>query len=428
MENFSLTDLVVLLSLCSIVGVQSLKVRLSQGAEIHGTCCGTIGRFLDSSVATNTTGAYAFVLGNMFGPCCWGSSSAVRGIIQRSSLFPQKVKTETPIPMASASKWLTAYVILTLINDVNYNLELDTPLHTILPWWTQQVSDPRYKVTVHNLLTQTDQFGHFTGSNPLVCNTNRSRSLLNCAKEAYENTFGQSEEKGNKVGEAFTYSETGFYIMGAVAQQVSGITSFNDIFHNTVGKQCAILRENCYFDENITYNENPFSLDPGAGLVCSAEEYAKFLWAVSSRTILGGNRKLLDEADAPHTTDQKGDEDWLSEGPFYGTPFHQYAYGHWRECKFRSCTGNFEKTSSLGFYGTYPWILRTPVITTWGIIARVNTGGFLEWKEHDYPRKIMEEAVYAARVPAETANLYRGIQDNRTESLFNRNFIMPNLP
>jgi CubicO group peptidase (beta-lactamase class C family) len=59
----------------------------------------------------------------------------------------------TRINVASASKWVSSSLFMTLVRDGIMSLN-DRP-GKYLPWWTSSPSDPRYNITLKKLLSFT---------------------------------------------------------------------------------------------------------------------------------------------------------------------------------------------------------------------------------------------------------------------------------
>lgn len=79
---------------------------------------------------------------------------------------------QTVMPVASASKWFSGVTILKYAVE-QANADLDAPLHTYIPWWTNDPSDRRYNVTLRNALSFIDGYCGYEGALEELCpNTN----------------------------------------------------------------------------------------------------------------------------------------------------------------------------------------------------------------------------------------------------------------
>merc|ERR1712014_533162 len=107
-------------------------------------------------------------------------------------------------------------------------------------------------------------------------------STITCAKDAYENLFEAAP------GEKFTYTESSFYVLAAVAMEITGLSNVDSVFQELIARPLEM--EGCSF--SLWSLEKT---DPGGGLKCSAEEYGKFMRAVFGQTLV--SKKLHEEAE-----------------------------------------------------------------------------------------------------------------------------------
>jgi len=258
--------------------------------------------------------------------------------------------------MMSASKMVAAYTILSLVGAKK--LSLETPVSSILTdFWTKSAGDKRSQVKVKHLLDQTDGFPHFSGG---MGNCRRS-TTHECAKEAYERGVRSTP------GSTYEYSETSFYILGAVAIKASGMktSNFNDVFKTYLGNRLGMKCD--YRPYAQDQKKFPNKIDPGAHLWCSAYEYAKFLRAVTAKKVPGIPSHLIDLAEKPHTQRVK-----MTLGGQPVGPRIEYGYGLWRHCQTERCDSRREVTlvHSMGMYGFIPVIYRKGSQSMWMIVAR----------------------------------------------------------
>jgi CubicO group peptidase (beta-lactamase class C family) len=79
-----------------------------------------------------------------------------------------------------------------------------------------------------------------------------------CAKYAHDHLFVASP------GEKFTYSETSFFVLGAIAMKVTGLSNFDSVFQEMIARP---LGMSCDF-AGAALSKSSIKTDPGAGLVC----------------------------------------------------------------------------------------------------------------------------------------------------------------
>jgi len=291
---------------------------------------------------------FAVAVGDEEGTCC---------------TIEHGIKQSDTLSLMSASKMVTGYVILGLVNEGK--LTLNTLVKDILPWWT--ATDLRSKVRVHHLLENTDGLPTFK-----IFGMCTQKDVIGCAKEAYGR--GVKDEPGT----TFTYSETSFYVLGAIAIQVSGLPDYNAVFQKYVAEPSNMY--GCSFTGQQ---------DPGAMLQCSTVEYAKFLRLVAARALNGLPKSAFVEAEKPRT--KKGVKSMAMFG--MGLPQKQeYGLGLWRMCATKSCSDDeIVYVHSMGANGFIPSIYRLGGTSTWLIVARNVLNGIP--KSMDILRDLQPQAV-----------------------------------
>lgn len=104
--------------------------------------------------------------------------------------------------------------------------------------------------------------------------------------------------------------------------------------------------------------------DPGGGLVCSAEEYGKFMRAVFGQTLVP--KELHEEAEQVQTERASNMPMWF---PLAGEGTFHYALGSWRDAKIDGVL-----IHSMGAEGFYPYIWRKGNESHWGVFATQGLG------------------------------------------------------
>lgn len=272
-----------------------------------------------------------------------------------------------PTDMYSASKMITAYTILKLVDEGL--LSLETKAADIFDYWT--ATDGRKDVTIRHLLSQTSGVRRY----PLglaMCTDGliSDNGTKLCAKQAYDDCFPESFTPGTE----FYYTETAFYIVSAMVLEVTGLRYWDDVFQTYLAGPLGINSDSCQFSEPSF--ARAFA---GGGLKCDTENYVKILQAILGKTLFK-DITLYDEAERPHTLDAPpacgpscivGDCPCPSSGPA-GVVWH-YGLGQWTECATPRCEGGILRTSSAGKMGSYPWVDRgglTGNAPHWGLMVR----------------------------------------------------------
>lgn len=240
---------------------------------------------------------------------------------------------DTRLPMASASKWVSAVAFMKLVEDGR--LALDRPLSSHFP----DLPSHWGPVTLRQLLSFTAGVGEGHAF---------ERSPATPYADVYADLIGKPPHAA--PGVEFTYGGITMQIAGYLAEQVSG-HSWSELFAAYVARPAG-LRSSVYGHPIWSgAGVNLRSPNIAAGLHSSADDYFRFLSGLSE----GAQPALLSasslaEMEADHTSGLPQNyrppavrDEW------------SYGLGLWCERRSgRSC----ESVSSAGSYGTYPWIDR----------------------------------------------------------------------
>jgi len=149
------------------------------------------------------------------------------------------------------------------------------------------------------------------------------------------------------------YTESTFYVLGAVAMEITGLSTVDSVFQELIARPLKM--------EGCSFSNGPMrSTDPGGGLLCSAEEYGKFMRAVFGQTLV--SKELHEEAERFQTERTSNMPQRTPQGTFH------YALGSWRDAKIDGVLIN-----CMGAEGFYPYIWRKGYESHWGVFA---TQGF----------------------------------------------------
>lgn len=190
---------------------------------------------------------------------------------QKDSTFYQHeiglAKLSTKIPVASASKWLSAAVILTLVDQGL--LSLDDSIGKYLPSFSKY---GKGHPTIRQCLTHTSGFPAYPsldhkddGLGPLIDSMAKYIPLK------------------NKAGELFNYGAMSYRIVGRIAEVVSG-KSWNELFATNITSKCEMIAT-VYCHEKITPEL--------AGGACSTPgDYLNFLSMISNNGLYKGTQVI----------------------------------------------------------------------------------------------------------------------------------------
>lgn len=284
---------------------------------------------------------------------------------------------------------VSGYTVLKLVDEGL--LTLDTKAADVLDYWT--ATDGRKDVTVRHLMSLTAGLTKFpAGFGACTGGGISGNGTRNCAKQAYTSCFPASF---TKPGLEWEYSESAFYVVSAIALEVTGLNYWDDVFQKYLAGPLGVRSGECQF--TLPNKGMAFA---GGGLRCRPEEYGKILQAVLAKTLFRDQR-LFDEAERPHTLNvrrapghikdvqscnaaSKGKGCSEYQMPEWGvgrgsswrsTPGVYWHYGlcQYVECATPTCEGGPLRVSSRGMMDTYPWVDRggrSGNPPNWGIVVR----------------------------------------------------------
>lgn len=246
-------------------------------------------------------------------------------------------------PVASASKWVSAAVILRLVDQGV--LSLDTKTKALLvdrngtPW-----SGNLGEATLRHLLSFT------TG----ISGDDTSSELTLSLTEAVLRIHDDLGPTAAVPGSTFYYGSTHLRIAARMAEVATGKT-WAQIFDEQLRLPLGWAATSSY---GLTGNPNP-----AGTLSCTGREYLRFL-AMELRGGLDGSVRLL-----PQTLlDQQRDDQWgvgttIAFSPYAAvdaTKLYHYGLGNWLETadstRPPSVTNPILRVSSTGKFGWAPWV------------------------------------------------------------------------
>lgn len=262
----------------------------------------------------------------------------------RAFAYERGMSTATTVyESASTSKWVTAQVILRLVDEGILSLD-DTP-QQYLPYWTSDEGSPLSSLTLGTLLTFTSGLEQ----EPLCINLAVAQ-FSNCVEQVY------TDNLANPVAPVteFHYGSAHMQVAGAMAVAASGEADWAGVF--------AAFQAATGLFEDASY-DLPSAGNPrlAGGMHWTAEAYLAFLEAVYEGDILSSELR-----EALPSDPIAGLEISASPADAAGLAW-RYAFGHWIECAGEDCAAQ-QRVSSPGAYGAYPFIDRS--MGLYGILAR----------------------------------------------------------
>ena len=242
---------------------------------------------------------------------------------------------ETVVPIASASKWLSGALIMTLVDEGK--LSLDDAVSEYLP----EFSGDKANITIRQL------FAHTSGlPSETRCRNDKQTSLERCASEIARLRLVATP------GEEFFYAGVSMHVGGRVAEVVSG-KSWNDLFVERIATPLGMTKTD-FFAYGPTSNPRP-----AGDARSSADDYARFLQMLLREGKFNVRQILSPRAVTELHSDQTGGariEYTIYEKHRDLDPnlvLARYGVGVWRE---KAMNGQLQELSSQGALGFTPWI------------------------------------------------------------------------
>jgi len=234
-------------------------------------------------------------------------------------------------PIASCSKWFTAAMVMTFVEEGKFSL--NDYVGKYLPEFTK---DGKEFIKIRHCLS------HTTGieSEPVNLHSLMAhRKFKSLADEV--NTFAQKPMAG-EPGKVFSYGTIGLNIAGRIMEVVS-TKDFETIFQERIARPLGMT--------NSTFN-NGKAVNPSGGAASTASDYMKFLMMILHKGEFHGKQILSPKSVEMMQVSQTAGIKTLYV-PDGGEGF-EYAFGEWVQAKDKN--GNSLVVSSSGLFGTYPLV------------------------------------------------------------------------
>jgi CubicO group peptidase (beta-lactamase class C family) len=251
---------------------------------------------------------------------------------------------DVPVPIASASKWVSSAVILRQVQEGRLSLD-DHPQRFLGPAWGAGATDARRNITLAQLLSMTS--GQPSGNTPDCAWLNVSdggmgapdalaplaQCVLSIAASAPA-LYGSAP-----LGSVFNYEAFNIEVAGAMAERAAD-APFAQLFAALVQPRLAAAARYAYV--------SPFATPLAGGLLMSPSDYATFMRAVLTPDTRGGllSAAMLSAMFSPAYTAHATLNGTLAM--FTGAPGWRYGLGVWLE------DADATIASSIGWSGFYP--------------------------------------------------------------------------
>ncbi len=227
---------------------------------------------------------------------------------------------DTRLPIMSASKAVTAAVIMSIVESGK--LKLDDKVSKYIPSFGNEKKD----ITLRQLMSHT--------SGILVESRFDSRSDLTLAQNV--DSIALRTALLFAPGKQAQYGSVAYGVVARVAEVVEKKT-WAQIFQERIGSKCSM--------KDVVYSpDHPLNPEPGYGIVCSMNEYLRFLTMIYNKGTYNGVRVLTEESIAIMEQDNSNKVD-----PTYGLGLFRYEIQN----------GVSKEVACLSARGVHAWVNRS---------------------------------------------------------------------
>lgn len=254
-------------------------------------------------------------------------------------IFQKAIGTDfnakTQAPIASCSKWLTAALVMTYVDEGR--LSLDDKVSKFIPIFTKYSK---------GYITIKDCLAHLTGieSDPI----RNLKDMLSRKKytnlEEEVNDFASAREIASNPGLEFRYSNIGLNIAARVLEIITR-RGFEQLMAERITRPLQ-MRGTTFSSFN--------AVNPSGGAQSTANDYMNFLSMILNKGVFNGKRILsenaIEQMETAYTT-----SDMIKYAPKAALGF-QYGFGQWIMTTDEN--GKATSMTSPGLFGTWPMIDR----------------------------------------------------------------------
>ncbi|MDO3644600.1 serine hydrolase [Mucilaginibacter sp. L3T2-6] len=231
----------------------------------------------------------------------------------------------TRLRIASCSKWLSAALVMTFIDDGK--LKLTDTVGKYLPVLS---ANGKGKITISQCLS------HLTGikAPELKENLEEMRNA-NSMDDAIAEIAKMPME--GQPGKVFHYSNVGLQIAGAIVEKISG-KSFETLFAERIAQPVGM--------RNTDFGKGKVAL-PAGGAYSTPEDYLNFLVMIMNKGVYNGKRILSESSVAQMQVNRVTSDVKIAYSPAEAKGLG-YGFGEW--------TMGSNGVSSPGLFGSFPWV------------------------------------------------------------------------
>jgi len=236
---------------------------------------------------------------------------------------------ESRQPIASCSKWLSAALVMTFVDEGR--LSLSDTVGKYLPVLSEH---GKGGITVQECLS------HLTGiKEPPLKESIKEMRSVGSMDEAIA-AIAEMPMEG-EPGKVFHYSNAGLQIVGAILEKISG-KSFETLFAERIAQPLEM--------KNTDFGKGPVAM-PAGGAGSTPEDYMHFLVMILDKGVYKGHRLLSEKSVAEMQVNRIGSDVTIAYSPAQSLGLNGlgYGYGEW-------IMGT--AVTSPGLFGSFPWVER----------------------------------------------------------------------
>jgi CubicO group peptidase (beta-lactamase class C family) len=244
-------------------------------------------------------------------------------------------KADAPEPIGASSKWLTAALVLTFVDEGK--ISLDDPVSQYLPIFS---SYSKSYITIRHCLSE------LTGIEPTMKKLERLTRSKAASLEEEVNNYASKKDILNNPGKDYNYGNIGYNIAGRVLEVVAKKKTFSRLMLERIVKPLGMKK--------TSFMEDRGAESPANGAVSTANDYLKFLAMLLNGGELNGKKILSKESvELLLSLQTEGAAIKFVPKPVEG---YGYTFGAWIQETDK--TGKSMVVSSPGLFGTWPYIDR----------------------------------------------------------------------
>lgn len=270
-------------------------------------------------------------------------------------------------PIASCSKWLSAALIMTFVDEGK--LKLTDTVGKYLPVLSR---NGKGKITIAQCLS------HLTAIKaPSLREDIGEMKSISSMDEAIEDIAKLPME--GEPGKVFHYSNAGLQIAGAVLEKISG-KNFETLFADRIARPLNL--------KNTDFGKGRVAW-PAGGASSTPEDYLNFLVMILNKGTFNGKRILSESSIKQMQINRLTPDVKIAYSPAEAGNFG-YGYGEW---VMENATANSLNGSvcSPGLFGSFPWVNNNKKYAAFLMTFYIkNTGRNEHYKEL---KKLVDEAV-----------------------------------